>query len=62
MECARRAICELLQRRTAVEIASLCGVLQTLRTDAVAIAVRRHSGLRFARVARAMRTPTTVFA
>eukprot|EP00974_Lingulodinium_polyedra_P110935 10729528-Lingulodinium_polyedra.AAC.1 len=56
---ARSAICELSRRRTAIAIAPLCGVLQALHNDAVAIAVRRRSGLQFARLARTMRTPKT---
>eukprot|EP00974_Lingulodinium_polyedra_P034943 3357026-Lingulodinium_polyedra.AAC.1 len=54
-----RAISEPLQPRTAIPTASLCSVFQTLRNDAVKSAVRGHSGLQIARVARAMRTPDT---
>eukprot|EP00974_Lingulodinium_polyedra_P071520 6917501-Lingulodinium_polyedra.AAC.1 len=44
MECARRAICEPLRRRTVYLTASFCSVCKTLRNDAVAIAVRRRAG------------------
>eukprot|EP00974_Lingulodinium_polyedra_P089852 8711004-Lingulodinium_polyedra.AAC.1 len=43
MECARRAMCEPL-RRTAITTAPLYSVLQTIRNDAVEIAVRRPGG------------------
>eukprot|EP00974_Lingulodinium_polyedra_P016216 1571837-Lingulodinium_polyedra.AAC.1 len=49
MECARRAIREPLRRQAVDLSASFCSVCKTLHKDAVAIAVRRRSGLLIAR-------------
>eukprot|EP00974_Lingulodinium_polyedra_P012828 1243223-Lingulodinium_polyedra.AAC.1 len=54
MECARRAICEPLQRQTVDSTALLRTVVEST--------VFRHSGSRVARLARSMRTPLLVFA
>eukprot|EP00974_Lingulodinium_polyedra_P016010 1553714-Lingulodinium_polyedra.AAC.1 len=57
MVCARRAICEPLRRYMVVSTASLCTVSKTVRNAAVESIVRRRSGSRIARFARAMRSP-----
>eukprot|EP00974_Lingulodinium_polyedra_P107763 10431049-Lingulodinium_polyedra.AAC.1 len=57
MVCARRAICEPLRRQMVDLTASLCTVSKTAQDGAVESTVSRRSGLRMARVARAMGRP-----